>query len=65
VFFQLKNRTGSDATEAAIDYNAASVANNGRVHYYHDSYRLNTQSIYVELGGKRFKQSDIPLNAKE
>jgi len=65
VFFQLKNRTGSVTTASPIDYNAASVANNGRVHYYHDSYRLNTQSIYVELGGKRFKQSDIPLNAKE
>jgi hypothetical protein len=41
------------------------VVDNGRVHYYHDSYRINTSSIYVELGGKRFKQSDIPINNKE
>ena len=65
VFYQLKNRTGSIDGPSAIDYTAAEIPDNGRVHYYHDSYRINTQSIYVELGGKRFKQSDIPLNAKE
>ena len=65
VFYQLKNRTGSVDTPSAIDYNVAEIADNGRVHYYHDSYRINTQSVYVELGGKRFKQSDIPINDKE
>lgn len=64
VFFQLADRTGSDNTASLVDYNAPAVANNGRVHYYHDSYRINTSSIYVELGGKRFKQSDIPINNK-
>ena len=34
------------------------------VHYYHDSYNIATSSIYVELGSKRFKQSDIPINSK-
>lgn len=65
VFFQLKSRTGENGDASAIDYNAAEIANNGRVHYYHDSYRINTQSIYIEMGGKRFKQSDIPLSEKE
>ena len=55
VFYQLKNRTGAVTGASAIDYNAASIADNGRVHYYHDSYRIDTESIYVELGGKRFK----------
>jgi hypothetical protein len=55
VFYQLKNRTGSDNSGFAIDYADADLVDNGRVHYYHDSYRINTQSIYVELGGKRFK----------
>lgn len=64
VFYQLKNRTGSDDESSIIDYNAATVADTGRVHYYHDSYRINAQSIYIEMGGKRFKQSDIPLNDK-
>lgn len=65
VFYQLKNRTGSVDTASAINYNAAALPDNGRTHYYHDSYRINTQSVYVELGGKRFKQSDIPINDKE
>ena len=64
VFYQLKNRTGAVNAASAIDYNADSIADNGRVHYYHDSYRINTQSLYVELGGKRFKQSDIPITDK-
>lgn len=55
VFYQLKNRSGSDDTVSAIDYNAGEILDNGRNHYYHDSYRINTESIYVELGGKRFK----------
>ena len=42
VFFQLKNRTGAVNDASVIDYAAPEVANNGRVHYYHDSYRLNT-----------------------
>ena len=55
VFFQLKNRTGSVTDASAIDYNVGNIADNGRVHYYHDSYRINTESIYIEMGGKRFK----------
>lgn len=65
VFYQLKNRTGAATANAAIDYNSGAVLNNGRTHYYHDSYRINTQSIYIEIGGKRFKQSDIPITNKE
>ena len=68
VFFQLKDRTGSatgGVDGAELDYAADNVVDCGRVHYYHDSYRINTSSIYVEIGGKRFKQSDIPINDKE
>ena len=64
MFFQLANKTGSNSTASVPDYNSNIVADNGRVHYYHDSYRLNTSSIYVELGGKRFKKSDIKINNK-
>ena len=64
VFFQLASKTGSSVTESVPDYNTESVVDNGRVHYYHDSYKINTSSIYIELGGKRFKQSDIPINNK-
>ena len=42
VFYQLKNRTGSIDADSAINYNVADIADNGRVHYYHDSYRINT-----------------------
>ena len=55
VFFQLKNRTGSVTDAAVINYNVGDIPDNGRVHYYHDSYRINTESIYIEMGGKRFK----------
>ena len=65
VFFQLANRTGSNTAAVVPDYNVNDVVDNGRIHYYHDSFRINTSSIYVELGGKRFKQSDIPINIKE
>jgi len=68
VFFQLKDRTGTkDGGDAGaeLNYAADSVLDDARVHYYHDSYRINTSSIYVEIGGKRFKQSDIPINNKE
>ena len=46
---------GADNAAGAIDYDAATVVDNGLVHYYHDSYYIKTNSIYVEMGGKRFK----------
>ena len=55
VFFQLANRSGKEETKTAVDYNEATIVDNGLVHYYHDSYKINTSSIYVEMGGKRFK----------
>ena len=55
VFFQLASKTGSSTAKNAIDYNADEILDNGYVHYFHDSYKLNTSSIYVEVNGNRYK----------
>jgi len=34
------------------------------VHYFADSYKMNTTSIYVEIGGVRYHATDIPTNNK-
>lgn len=55
VFYQLANKTGSSTGTGLHSYNTVTLTDNGRVHYYHDSYRISSDSIYVEIGGKRFK----------
>jgi len=60
----LASRGGAAATAGVIDYKALSVIDNGLVHYYHDSYYIKTSDVYVEIGGRRFKQSSIPVAGK-
>jgi len=61
----MASKTGASTATDAVDYNAAEILDNGYVHYYHDSYKLNTSSIYVEVNGHRYKQTDIPIASKE
>ena len=62
VFYQLatKNYAGAAGDRGPVDYTGNSVLNNGLVHYYADSYKINTTSMYVEIGGIRYHATDIP-----
>lgn len=51
----MASKTGASVATDAVDYNAAEILDNGYVHYFHDSYKLNTSSIYVEVNGNRYK----------
>jgi len=47
----LANRSGTDVEERAVDYTNDEIDDNGLVHYYKDSYKINVNRCYVELGG--------------
>lgn len=51
VFFQLANRSGTEASATAVNYKKAAVDDNSLVHYYKDSYKINSERCFVELGG--------------
>tara|TARA_R110001606_G_scaffold236853_1_gene384863 strand:+ start:157 stop:447 length:291 start_codon:yes stop_codon:yes gene_type:complete len=64
VFYQLANRTASDGNAAAINYKQLKVPDQATIHYYHDSFAIKSDSMYLEYGGRRYKQSDIPIENK-
>tara|TARA_R110002153_G_scaffold271054_1_gene438013 strand:+ start:813 stop:1091 length:279 start_codon:yes stop_codon:yes gene_type:complete len=63
VFFQLAGRNPV-ATKSVINYTADAVVDNGLVHYLHDSYKIDCDSMYVEVGGVRYHGTDIPIPSK-
>ena len=64
VFFQLATKS-LPGTAGAVDYTANVVTNGGLVQYYHDSYNIKTNSIYVEINGIRYHATDIPMENKQ
>lgn len=64
VFYQLANRTASATDVVKINYRKPEIVDNGLQHYYEDSYSIRSDSIYVDYGGRRYKQSDLPIANK-